>query len=77
MRDSGASAQEIHRTGGIRTPLLKGTHRLSCALGPSTKQKLHRNLGETCLKFLEDLLRKQGVTVVYCGGKTLETKVSV
>ena len=29
-------------------------------LGPRAKQRLHRNLGQTCLQFLEDLLGKQG-----------------
>ena len=57
------------------TPLLKGTHRLSCALCPWVKQRRHRNLGQTCLKFLEDLLGKWGVTVAHCWGTALEAKV--
>ena len=57
------------------TPFLKGTHRLSCALCPWVKQTLHRNLGQTCLKFLEDLLGKWGVTVAHCWGTALEAKV--
>ena len=69
----------VHRNstglGEMETPLLKGTHRLSCALGPRVKQRLHRNLGQTCLQFLENLLGKQGVTVGCCGGRELEAKV--
>ena len=42
------------------TLLLTDTHRLSCAQGPRAKQRLHRNLGQTCLQLLEDLLGKQG-----------------
>ena len=41
------------------TSLLKGTYRSSCALGSRAKERLHRNLGQTCLRFLEDLLRKR------------------
>ena len=33
--------------GKMETPFLKGTPRLSHALGPWAKQSLHRNLGET------------------------------
>ena len=33
--------------GETETPFLKDAHRLSCALGPRAKQKLHRNLGQT------------------------------
>ena len=61
---------------GKQTPFLKGTHKLSCALDPRTKQRLHRNLDQTWLQFLEDLLGKYGVTVACCGGRTFEAKVS-
>ena len=54
---------------------MKGAHRLSCALGPRAKQRLHRNLSQNCLQFLEDLLGKQRVTVTHCGGKTVEANV--
>ena len=56
--------------------LLKGTNMLSCALGLSAKQRLHINLGQTCLRFLEERLGEQGVMVAHCGGRTLEAKVS-
>ena len=46
--------------GEMETPFLKGAHRLSRALGPRAKQSLHRNLGQTWLQFLEDILGKQG-----------------
>ena len=55
---------------------MKGIHRLSCAVGPGAKQRLHRNLGQNRLQFMEDLLGKQGVSVARCGGRTLEAKVS-
>ena len=61
--------------GETETLLLKGTHRVSCVLGPRPKQKLHKYLSWTYLQILEDLLGKQGVTVARCGGRTLEAKV--
>ena len=56
----------------MKTPLFKGAHRLSCALGPRVKQRLHRNLGQTCLQFLEDLLGKQWVTMACCEQERLQ-----
>ena len=50
------------------THTFMGTH-------PRTKQRLIRNLGQTCLWFLEDLLGKQRVTVAHCWRRTLEAKV--
>ncbi len=54
----------VHRSsmglGEMETPFLKGTPRLSHALGPRAKQSLYSNLGQTWLQFLEDLLGKQG-----------------
>ena len=61
---------------GETTPLLKGTHSLSRALRLRAEQRLHRNLGQTCLWFLEDLLGKQGVTVAHYGGEELDAKDS-
>ena len=37
-------------------PLLEGANKVSHALGPSTKQYLHRNMGYTNLKIVENLL---------------------
>ena len=69
----------VHRSsmelGKLETLFLKSTHKLSYALGPWAKQRLHRNLGQTCLHFLGDLMRKKGVTVFCCGRRTLEAKV--
>ena len=31
--------------GKTETPLLEGTHKVSCALGPSTKEHPHENPG--------------------------------
>ena len=62
--------------GEMDTPFLKGTHRISCALVTRAKQSLHRNLGWARLKFQEDLLGKQGVTVAHYRGRTLEAKIS-
>ena len=59
----------------MKTPFLKGTHRLSHALGPKAKQSLHRKLGQSCLQFLEDLLGKQGLNVAYFEGKALEAQL--
>ena len=49
---------------------MKGTHRISHALGPI-------GICQTCLWFLEDHLGKKAVIVANCGGRTLETKFSV
>ena len=40
--------------------------------GPRTKQGVHKNLVQTYLKVLEDLLGKQRMTVSRGGDKTLE-----
>ena len=53
--------------GEMATPFLKGAHRLSCALGPQGKVVAPMELGQTRLKFLEDLLGEQGVAVAHCG----------
>lgn len=58
-----------------QTPPLEGAHKISCALGPKTKQGLHENLGQTYLKVLECLLGKQGSAEAHCGGRTLEAEV--
>ena len=56
--------QEIHKTGEIflwtisLTPFLEDTHKVSHALGPSTKQYFHRNMGYTNLKIMENLLER-------------------
>ena len=57
--------KELHGTGENGDAILERNTQLSCALGPREKQRLHRNLGQTCLQFLEDLLRKQGVTMAH------------
>ena len=69
LRASGPCAQELHGTGKNGDSTLESAHRLSCALGPRAKQRFHRNLGQTCLQFLEDLLGKQGVTMSCSGGR--------
>ena len=75
LRVSGLVYRGSTGLGEMETPLLKGTHRISCALGPRAKQRLYRNLGQTCLWFLEDVLEKQGVSVAHSGGRILEAKV--
>ena len=47
LKATGAYVQELHGTGEIETPFLKGTHKISCALIPREKQRLQRNLGQT------------------------------
>ena len=47
LKASGAWVQEPMGLGEIETPFLKGAHRLSRALGPRAKQRLHGNLGQT------------------------------
>ena len=53
---------------------MKDTHRHSRTLGPSAKQSLHKNLGQTYLWILEDLLEKQVVTLAHCEERSLEKK---
>ena len=60
LKASGAHVQKLHKMGETGTPFLKGAHRLSRALSPRAKQRLHRNLGQTCLWMLEDLLGNLG-----------------
>ena len=47
LKASGAHVQKLHKMGETGTPFLKGAHRLSRALSPRAKQRLHRNLGQT------------------------------
>ena len=47
LKASRACVQELHSTGEMETPFLKGAHRHSHTLGPRAKQSLHRNLGQT------------------------------
>jgi len=53
----------VHRSstglGEMETPFLKGAHGLSCALDPRAEHVLHRNLGQTRLQFLEDIVGKE------------------
>ena len=69
----------VHRSsmglGETETPFLKCVHICSRGLCPREKQSLHRNLGQTRLQFLEDLLGKQGLTVPYGGERALEEKL--
>ena len=60
---------------GKQIPLLEGTHRIPCALGPRAKQGFHKNLGQIYLWVLEVPLGKQEVAVMHCGGRTLEAVV--
>ena len=48
--------QELHRAGETETKRLDGTHKVSHALGPGTKQYLNSNLGYTYLGVLEGVL---------------------
>ena len=45
LRATRASVQDPMGLGEMETPLLKCTYKLSCALGPRAKQRLHKNLG--------------------------------
>ena len=69
-RESGFEGQQGLITGthrnftGLReteTPLLEGTHRISCLPGPGAKSSdLVRDLGQTYLLVLQGLLQRQG-----------------
>ena len=74
-RPCGIEDQRSLCAGNTDSILERCTQAFSHALGPRAKQNLHRNLGQTCQQFLEDLLGKMGVTVAHFGGRTLEAKV--
>ena len=57
--------------GETETLLWEGVQRVLYALGPSAKQELPKNLGQTYMQVLEHLWEKQGASVAYCGGRTL------
>ena len=65
----GAWLQELHRTEGNRNSTFKGTHKVSYALRPSTKQWLKMVLNQTYLWVLKCLLGRQGLAIIHCGGK--------
>ena len=49
--------QNFDRTGETETPLLEGTHKVVCALGPRGRSSdPHRRLNQTYLLVLEGLL---------------------
>ena len=48
---------------------MEGAYKVSHALGPSTKQYLHNNLGYSYLRVLEGLLGRQRSTIAHCEGK--------
>ena len=60
MRAGGLECRSSKGLAEIETPILEGAHKVSCALGPRAKQGLHKNLGQTYLQVLEDLLGRQG-----------------
>ena len=72
---SGACVQDLHGTGGIGDSTFERWTQVFMCTGSEAKQKLYKDLGQTCLWFLEDLLGKQGMTTVHCEGRTLEAKV--
>ena len=45
---------------------MEDVHKVSHALGPGTKQYLHRNLDYTYLGVLEGLQEKQKLTIAHC-----------
>ena len=61
--------------GETDTPLLEGTHRVSCEMSPREKWRLSKNQGQTYLWILEDLLGKQRAAVVCYEVRTLEAEV--
>ena len=59
------SAGALKGWGETETTFLEDTHKVSCALGLSTKQCLHRNQRQTHIGFLEGLLGRKGLTVAH------------
>ena len=61
--------------GVMENTFLEGTHRLSQALDSQGKAEAPWESGLEMTAVPENLLGKQGVTVAYCGGRTLEEKL--
>ena len=55
-----AWVQELHRTGGTKTPRVEGTHKVSYTLGHRVKQWLHWSLDQTYLWISEGFLESVG-----------------
>ena len=71
LKATRAYAQEFHRTGENGDSTIGGYTQVY--VYPRAKQRFRKNLGQTCLKILEDLLGRQGKAVTHCGVRTLET----
>ena len=68
-RPAGLECRSSTGLGETKTPYLEGAHKVSCALGPTAKQWLHRSLGQTYLWVLESLLGRWGSALTHCWGK--------
>ena len=66
---SGLECRSSTGLGETETPPVEGACKVSHAMGPRTKQLLHRSLGQTHLWVFEGLLERLESAVVHCGGK--------
>ena len=61
-----------------QTPLLKGTHKVSCIPGPSGKKQWpHKNLSQTYLLVSQGFLQRPGVAIAHCWDMGLSLAVIV
>ena len=76
MKASGACAQERHRTGGNRDPILKRCTQTFMCTEFQGKAKSPRESGSNLTAVLGGHPGKTGVNVACCEGKTLKAKLS-
>ena len=76
LKASGACAQELHRTGGNRDPILKRRTQTFTCTGSQGKAKSPRESGSNLTAVLGGHPGKTGVNVACCEGRTLKAKLS-
>ena len=75
LKASGACAQELHRTGGNRDPILKRRTWTFTCTGSQGRASSPEESGSNLTAVLGGHPRKTGVNVACCGGRTLEAKL--
>ena len=76
LKASGAGAQELHRTGGSRNPILGKCMQTFTCTGSQGKAGSPGESGSCLAAVLGGPPGKSGVNVACCGGRTLEAKLS-
>ena len=76
LKASGACAQELHRTGGNRDPILKRRTQTFMCTGSQGKAKSPWESGSNLTTVLGGHPGKTGVNMACCEGRTLKAKPS-